>query len=65
MASHDGQSLREMPVEGNAQSLVLKSGTLISGLNSENHEVGHGFRVRCKQRSELLFGQLRQPRGCG
>ena len=24
-----------------------------------------GFRIRCKQKSELLFGQLRQPRGCG
>ena len=31
-----------MPVDGCAQSLVLESGTPISGLDSENHEVGQG-----------------------
>ena len=34
MASHEGQPLQEIPVEGSAQSLVLESGASISGLDS-------------------------------
>ena len=64
-AVHVGTAFAEMPVEGSTAIAGPGVWDFNSGLDSEDHKVGQGFRIRCKQSSEFLFGQLRQPRGCG
>ena len=44
------------------QSLVLESGTSISGLDSEDHKVGQGSGSDASEVASSSFGQLRQPK---